>query len=305
MVIVRTARPLLALVVVALAAACGDGRATSSASLQGTPVPVAAPLVGPGQVAVVRGDRSVVTVSETGAQASVLAKVPAAEGEPDAVAVSADGRLVLVSAVQDDDDSADCSAAVLQVLPGGELRRLAEGASLALTADGSRLAYFRYDGSDGACRRSELVVRDLADGADSVVAELEDGVGGGTPPEWPVSWSPDGTQVAHVTQAGAAVTTVATGQTQVLPVAPGSRALAPAWLGDGRLVALHGCCVGSVSIRDASSGREVFPAPGPLRSLRPDRRGSGAWFTVEEQGLHRWNGAAVRQVFADAPLTSG
>lgn len=53
------------------------------------------------------------------------------------------------------------------------------------------------------------------------------------------------------------------------------------------------------------SAIDLFAVPGPLRSLRPGRDGRGAWFTVEEQGLRYWDGAAVRKVFDDALLTSG
>lgn len=45
--------------------------------------------------------------------------------------------------------------------------------------------------------------------------------------------------------------------------------------------------------------------PGPVRSLRPGRNGVGAWFTVEEQGLHHWDGRQVGPVDSDALVTSG
>lgn len=45
--------------------------------------------------------------------------------------------------------------------------------------------------------------------------------------------------------------------------------------------------------------------PGPLRSLRAGRDGSGAWLTVEEGGLLRWDGRTLRRVVEDAVLSSG
>jgi hypothetical protein len=213
---------------------------------------------------------------------------------------------VLVSAVRyDDDDPEICAASVFQVLPGMRLRQLADGAAIALTADGLRLAYYRYANTGGFCRRTELVVRDLTDGSERTVPTPADGLVGGTPPEWPVNWSPDARQIAHVTRTGAVVTDVATGRATVLEAAPRTRTLAPAWLADGRLIALHGCCIGGGSIRVEGTAEELFATPGPVRSLRPGRDGSGAWFVVEEQGLHRWDGTAVRPVYRDAVLASG
>jgi hypothetical protein len=190
--------------------------------------------------------------------------------------------------------------------PAGErLRRLADGSSISLTPDGSQLAYFRYAEQDGFCRRTALVVRDLGDGSETAVPTPDGAVAGVTPPEWPVSLSPDATEVAHVAPRGAVTTTVASGETRALRAAPGGRALAPAWLTDGRLVALHGCCIGSGAVRVDDSADDLFAVPGPLRSLRVGRDGRGAWFTVAEQGLHHWDGAAARKVFDDALLTSG
>ena len=286
-----------------LTAGCGDGAPTRGS---GVPVDVTEPLVQPGQVVVLRADRTLVAVSHDGEVAAVLASVPPDVGEPDGVAASADGRLVLVSAVRYDDDAAStCSAQVLQVLPDERLRQLAGGSSLALTPDGSRLAYFRYAEDDGFCRRTALVVRDLADGSETAVPTGEGAVAGSTPPDWPVSLSPDATQVAHVAPLGAVTTDVASGEERPLAADPGGRALAPAWLPDGRLVALHGCCIGSGRVQVEGSPSPLFAVPGPLRSLRAGREGRGAWFTVEEQGLHHWDGATTRKVFDDALLTSG
>jgi hypothetical protein len=287
-----------------LTAGCGDSPTSTNAS--GVPADVAGPLVQPGHVVVLRADRSLVAVSPGGEVAAVLGSVPPDIGEPDGIAASADGRLVLVSAVRYDDDAAStCSAQVLQVLPDERLRRLADGSSVSLTPDGSQLAYFRYAEDDGFCRRTALVVRDLADGSETVVPTTAGAVAGTTPPEWPVSLSPDATEVAHVASDGAVTTAVASGETRVLEAAPDGRALAPAWLADGRLVALHGCCIGSAVVRVEGSPNALFAVPGPVRSLRAGREGQGAWFTVEEQGLHHWDGATARKVFDDALLTSG
>lgn len=262
-------------------------------------------LVPPGHVAVVLSDGELAHADE-GGQVEELARLPDGIGEPDAVAVDPGGRLVLVSAVRfDDDDASVCEAAVLQAGADGQWDRIADGASLALSADGQQLAYFRYATVDGYCRRTSLVVRDLTTGSESTVTELVDGPVGGTPPEWPVNWSPDGGQIAHVDRGGAVVTDVQNGITRPTRTFEGSRALAPAWLPDDELVVLEGCCIGAGSVRRADDGAEVFAVPGPLRSIRPGRDGSGAWLTVEEEGLLRWDGSSLRRVPVEALLASG
>lgn len=297
-------RVQLSCVLLLLGAGCGDG--ASSATSSNVPAAVAEPLVQPGHVVVLRADRSVAAVSPAGEVTALLGSIPPDIGEPDAVAASADGRLVLVSAVQYDDDApATCSGQVLQVLPGERLQKLADGSSISLTPDGGQLAYFRYAEDDGFCRRVALLIRDLGDGSETAVPIADRAVAGVTPPEWPVSLSPDATEVAHVTPEGAVTTTVASGQTRTLEAAQGGRALAPAWLADGRLVALHGCCIGSGAVRVDGTANDLFAVPGPVRSLRAGRDGRGAWFTVEEQGLHHWDRTAVRKVLNDALLTSG
>ena len=287
-----------------LTAGCGEGSIPTAAS--GVPSDVAEPLVPAGHVVVLRADGSLVTVSRGGEVAAVLASVPPDIGEPNGIAASADGRLVLVSAVLHDDDApSTCSGQVLQLLPGGRLRKLGDGSSVSLTPDGTRLAYFRYAEAAGFCRRTALVVRDLGDGSETTLPTPDGAVAGTTPPAWPVSLSPDATEVAHVSSEGAVITTVATGETRALEAAPDGRALAPAWLTDGRLVAMHGCCIGDGAVRVDGSPTALFEVPGPVRSLRAGRDGRGAWFTVEEQGLHHWDGVTASKVFDDALLTSG
>lgn len=284
--------------------ACGDASVRAGGARE---TPVAGPaLVGAGHVVVVRRDRTIATVAASGEVVDDLSTLPPQAGEPDAVAVSTDGQVVLVSAVkQDDDVPSVCAATVLQVLADGRTRELAEGAGIALSGSGRRLAYFRYATVDGFCRRTSLIVRDLADGAETTVTTLRDGPVGGTPPEWPVNWSPDEAQIAHVSRTGAVVTQVGTGATAAVDEGDGGRPLAPAWLPDGRLVVLHGCCIGGGSVRATGAAVEVFAVPGPLRSLRAGRDGVGAWFTVEDQGLHHWDGRDARAVLGDALLTSG
>lgn len=270
----------------------------------------AAPDTGPvlvpgGSVAVVLQDGTLGHVDDSG-QVEQLAQLPDDVGEPDAVAVDPSGRVVLVSAVSsDDDDASVCQAVVLQAKGRGKLRRIADGASLALSADGRQLAYFRYATVDGYCRRTSLVVRDLGTGAERVVTELVHGPVGSTPPGWPVNWSPDGDEIAHVVDEGAVVTDVSTGATRPTRRFDGSSALAPGWLPEAGLVVLEGCCIGGASARSVADGDEVFAVPGPLRSLRAGRDGSGAWLTVEEGGLLRWDGRTLRRVVEDAVLSSG
>jgi len=282
---------------------CGDAPPTATAGgSSGLPVATDV-LVAEEEVAVVRRDGTVATVGHDGRPGRALVALPPDAGEPDAVAVGPDGRLVVVSTLRsDDDDPAVCAASVLQVLPDGSLSRLAEGASVALSADGRRMAFFRYAVVDGFCRRTDLVARDLETGADTTVAGPGDGEVGGTPPTWPVSWAPDGSRIAHVTREGAVVTDVATGRST--PVRPVPGLLAPAFLADGRLVGLDGCCIGGAAVATAE-GEQVFAVDAPVRSIRAGRDGVGAWFTLEDVGLHRWDGATTRAVTADAVLTSG
>lgn len=298
-------------VLAALLGLAGCGANTGDAGATDRVEAIASPdqgpaLVPPGHVAVVRSDRTVARVDPTGRQVETLAQLPVDAGEPDAVAVSPDGRVVLVSAVRSDDDEPSiCSAVVLQVISDGRMRPVADGAGLALSADGQQLAYFRYASVDGFCRRTRLVVRDLATAAESTVADPTDGLVGGTPPTWPVNWAPDGTEIAHVLDRGAVVTDVRTGATARASDVVAGRSLAPGWLPDGTLVVLEGCCIGSGSIRAAEGGREVFAVPGPVRSIRAARSGPGLWLTVEEGGLFRWDGATLRLVLADTLLSSG
>lgn len=291
--------------VLLLLAGCGDA-STFDTAPEGPVGSSREPLVQPQHVVVVRADRSVAAVSPDGKAAEVLAAIPPDIGEPDAVAASADGRLVLVSSVKYDDDApSTCSAQVLQVLSDGRLRTLADGSSVSLTPTGSHLAYFRYAEAQGFCRRTALVVRDLSDASENVVPVTGGAVAGGTPPEWPVSVSADATEVAHVAAEGAVVTTVETGDTRVLREAQGGRPLAPGWLADGRLVAMHGCCIGGGAVRAEGTAIDLFDVSGPVRSLRAGRDGIGAWFTIEEQGLHHWDGTTTRKVVDDALVTSG
>ncbi len=282
-------------------AACGNKRGDEEAITS-----VSGPaLVDAGEVVVIRRDGTISAVSRSGDTVDRLGTLPPGTGEPDAVAVSADGTLVLVSTVRaDDDDSSVCAALVFQVLAGGKLRELAQGAAIALSGDGTRLVYFRHGTVDGFCRRTALVVRNLPDGVERTVMTQRDAQVLGTPPEWPVNWSTDSAQIAHVTKTGVALTQVASGVTTSI-VGPGTGPLAPAWLPDGRLVVLQGCCIGPMSVRSAASDSEIFPVSTPVRSMRAARDGFGVWFTAEDEGLLYWDGRSVTKVFSDALLTSG
>ncbi len=298
-------RALASLVLLALLPSCGDAAQTSAASA-GAAVRREGPVIVPvGEVAAAQQDRTIGRVAGNG-RFERLGELPVEAGEPDAVAVSQDGRLVLVSAVRsDDDDASVCQAVVLQVLVDGGLQRIADGASLALSADGRRLAYFRHATFDGFCRRTDLVVRDLGSGAESTVLRLADAPVGATPPSWPVNWSPDGDRLVHVTSDGAVVTDAATGETVPVSTTAGRSALAPAWLPDGRLIVLDGCCIGTASMRTADGGEEVFAVDRPVRSIRPGRRGTDVWLAVEEGGLVRWDGTVLRPVLPDVLVASG
>jgi hypothetical protein len=234
-------------------AGCGQEAPTDAVSGSGEMTADGPVLVEQGAVAAVRRHRSIVTVDHAGA-VHQLAELPDDVGEPDAVVVSEDGRLVLVSAVRWDDDSSVCTGRVLQVL--------ADGASMALSADGGRLAFFRHATVDGFCRRTELVVRKLDSGAEAVVLSLKDAPVGATPPSWPVSWSPDGTQIAHVLEDGAVVTDLETGRTA--PVATG--ATAPCWRRSGFRMA--GCSSWTAAASAEAPWRRLAQA----RSSAPSTR---------------------------------
>jgi hypothetical protein len=269
-------------------AGCGQEAPTDAVSGSGEMTADGPVLVEQGAVAAVRRHRSIVTVDHAGA-VHQLAELPDDVGEPDAVVVSEDGRLVLVSAVRWDDDSSVCTGRVLQVL--------ADGASMALSADGGRLAFFRHATVDGFCRRTELVVRKLDSGAEAVVLSLKDAPVGATPPSWPVSWSPDGTQIAHVLEDGAVVTDLETGRTAPVATGRDRTVLAPVWLPDGRLLVMDGCCIGGGTMASAGTGEVVRPVDAPVRSARPERgRGVGVWSAREEDGLVHRDGATSTQV---------
>lgn len=148
-------------------------------------------------------------------------------------------------------------------------------------------------------------MRELTGGAETVVTELEDGPVGGTPPEWPVSWSPDDERIAHVTDEGAVVTQVGSRKTNPVDESGVDRPLAPGWLADGRLLTMYGCCTVGGNMRSAGPDGVEFAVRGPVRSVRAGRDGVGAWLTIEEQGLHHWDGTRLRKVTSDALLTSG
>jgi hypothetical protein len=241
---------MISLLLVVTLSSCGQGSPTDAVS-----GPEWLPQTGRSssgdEVAAVTRNRSIVTVDRAGAVRQ-LAELPADIGEPDAVVVSEDGRLVLVSAVR------------------------------------------------------WLVVRKLDSGAEAVVLSLKDAPVGATPPSWPVSWSPDGTQIAHVLEDGAVVTDVETGRTAPLAAGRDRTVLAPVWLPDGRLLVMEGCCIGGGTMVSADTGEAVLPVHAPLRSARTERdRGVGIWLALEEDGLVRTHRATSTQVLPDVLVASG
>lgn len=280
-------------------------------------------LVRTGEVAVALADGAILAVTADGGRTRTLGRVPIwPNGHVDAVDVAPDGGRVLVSVLDDSDEGGPpdssgaptnaCRAAVYSVLRGRAVKRLASGADASMAPDGHRVAYLRYALDHGFCVRTHLVVRDLGSGAEEAVPLPGGSVLEGTPPEWPLTWSPDGTRVAFVSERGALVSRVDGREvTRVGGARPsgGERTLAPVFLADGTVAGMTGCCLGGegrmVAFPSTGDPYVLFPLATPVRAIRRDRGGAGLWLTMEETSLWHWDGRHLRAVFAPALITSG
>lgn len=288
--------------------ACGGSDATQSPAALSPSTTDAAVHIDTHHIVVVTADGEVKQLDEQGRTVSSLGQVPpSVGGEVNAISVSSEGQ-VLVSTLNDHDQA--CRAVVYRVTTDG-LEKYLDGAAAAFDEDGTQLAYVRYARDGESCPRAQLVIRRLADGVERHVDYPGERQPEGTPPAWPISWSPDGTKLALITSDGLSV--VMTGSWDVSPVGdalPGAdRPSAPAFLDDENVAAMAGCCIGSgrVAAYSITSGgsHDLFTVPGPVRSIQRDRGGDGLWLTVEEAGLWHWDGAKLVHLSADALITSG
>jgi hypothetical protein len=254
-------------------------------------------------VVVVTADGEVKQLDDHGRETASLGQVPLpVGGEVNAISVSPDGQ-VLVSTLNDHDEA--CRAVVYRATTDG-FEKYVDGAAAVFSEDGTQLAYVRYASVGEFCPRTQLVIRRVADGAEQRIDYPGERQPEGTPPAWPISWSPDGTKLALMTSDGLGVITIR--DKDVRQVGGGLPA-APAFLDDTTVAAMSGCCVGPLRVAaypiTSERPHELFQVPGPVRSIQRDRGGDGLWLTVEEAGLWHWDGAKLERIAADALVTSG
>jgi hypothetical protein len=230
--------------------------------------------------------------------------------EVDAIDVSADGRQVIVSIVNDHDFA--CSATVYSVGDDGRLHRLFRGGAATFSPDGTRVAYLQYARSGEFCYRTALAIRDLVNGSTIVLPLLGGRTLEGTPPDWPLNWSPDGTRLVYVGKDGVTLATTSDGQHYDQHTISSERGLGSAFTSDEVLAVYTGCCTGpaqqvtAISLSGAPA-KPLFSLVSAMRSIRSDRGGQGLWLTTEQSPstLWRWDGTHLRSLPAQALITSG
>lgn len=282
-------------------AACGSPD-TDAAQRQASE-PEALTPISASQVLVVTGDRDVIVVDESGATVRTIGRVPGKESaQINAVDVSADGTRALISVLNDHDGA--CTAKVYEVTDGG-LRPLYDGAAAVFDPDGARVAHLTYMDQGEFCVRAAVSIRstDGAVQASSGVpagATLED-----TPPLWPVNWAPDGQHLVLLAKAGEHGRA-----TRIVDVGPDGRLgesrpfdgqfFSPAFLTPTMLIGSAPCCIRPQLVsRDLANDTTSVLAelPGPVRSIRPDRGGTGLWLVLEGQrSLFHWDGVRLEAV---------
>lgn len=286
-----------------LLTACGGPGET--AAQEDAPEPSAAALatILPDELLVVTSERRVEVIGEDGALVRVLDDGSGlGNGQVNAVDVSPAGNRAAVSVLLDSDGG--CASTVYEASDTG-LRRLLDGAAAAYDPTGTRLAYVRYVLRDDFCMRSQLVVRDLADGKE-VASPIPGGEAlDGIPGQGILSWSPDGTRIALFSTADEAA------GTHVVTIGPTGAIgrddriglfFAAAFADDTTLFGSPSCCIrtrfATLDLRDGTT-TDLGPVPTLLRSVRRDRGGTGLWVTLEGMGLHHWDGRSLRPVPGD------
>jgi hypothetical protein len=304
---------LVAAVVVAVFSLVRGGRSdntTPPTSAAGAMRSISPP-ISADQTVILTPRLTLLAIDEHGATVRRLGMVRMRLGaEVDALDVSGDGRHVIVSIVNDHDRA--CSATVYSLGDDGRLHRLFRGGAATFSPDGARVAYLQYTRSGEFCYRTRLAITNLGDGS-KVVLPL---VGGrtleGNPPEWPLNWSPDGTELAYVGKHGIALATTADGHRYVQRIVTADGRLAPVFTRNDALAVYTGCCSGNAQQVTAISlsgkpATTLFPLNSPVRSIRSDRGGHGLWLTTEESPntLWHWDGTRLRPLPVQALIASG
>lgn len=292
-----------------LLAACGGPGGTTLREAGPEPSAVALTTILPDELLVVTSDSRVQVIGEDGALVRVLDDGSGlGSGQVNAVDVSPAGNRAVVSVLLDSDGA--CAATVYEASDTG-LRRLLDGAAAAYDPTGTRLAYVRYVLRDEFCMRSQLVVRELADGRE-VASPIPGGEAlDGNPGEGILSWSPDGSRLALFSTSDAAA------GTHVVTIGPTGAIgrddriglfFAAAFADETTLFGSPGCCIrtrfATLDLRDGTT-TDLGPVPTLLRSVRRDRGGTGFWVTLEEMGLRHWDGRTLHPVPGDDDRGAG
>ncbi len=283
--------------------ACGAG-STSSAEPATAPTAslTGSTLIPDGAVVAVLADRTVPVLDAEGTVVGQLGTLPADVGEVTHVSVAPDRRTVLVSVVDDHDET--CRPQVLLAQPGGSFTQVLDGSGAVFNPDGSRVAYWRYAVVDGFCRQTELALRDVATGEQTTWRPPAGPQLRGNPPQWPMSWSPDGAQLALAHDRTVLIldTQRLTHTSVTATPAPDTTGVtAPVFTGESTVAVMDTCCVPVMTMQDVDLATgvrtDLFAVPAPVRSIGRDGSG-GLWLTVEEVGLLHWDGSGPAQPVA-------
>lgn len=292
-----------ALISIAVLIAAVLVRADDDVTIETAASEPAATALAPGAIIALTSDSELVLLDPRGELQRTIANLGPLVGSG-GLAVSPDGRSIYIGArtAEASTASSNCTGEVRRVdARGGTWDVVATQAdSPALSADGSRLAYASLERINDICYRGALVVMDLASGTTESYPYPTPGVPDGTPPELPISWSPDGTSIASVENTGATLLELSTGEHS--PVTSPGRPLLPTFVEQDRLAVLVGCCVGeqSVQIVDLRSGESQpwLTIDVPLVSLAVGADLSGMAVTADDTLVALREGGAI-DVLAD------